>query len=219
MKSNVFFAMYICKWYNKMTIICLSLNKIDQHMSSVALATAAGHLLQCAAQTKSQNDIDKEPQNSVLWQGQCGHHVTCWPLIQVNIDDKALGAAIDACKSVIIAVVKLMLEKGMRDTSYKRRTAFAVAGGYPVLLACLWSGEAEMHSLALYALTNAIDVSYKESSTRLSCWYATTRLSSQVEELLDGVTMSTREAESAQEHAVFLRHEAPMLFLRCLLVK
>ena len=197
-----------------MTIICLSLNKIDQHMSNVALATAAGHLSQCAARTKSKHDMDKEPQNSVLWQGQCGHHVSCWPLIQVNIDDEELGAANAACQAMILAVMKLMLEKGMRDTSYKRRTAFAVAGGYPVLLACLWSGEAEMHSLALYALTNAIDVSYKESSTRLSCWYATTRLSSQVEDLLEGVTKSTREAESAKNHARLLLHEARALSWR-----
>ena len=66
-------------------------------------------------------------------------------------------------------VLGLVSEKAVRDPSYKRRTSFAEAGGYPVLLACVWSDDAATHGCAMEALANALDDGYRQSEER--AWY------------------------------------------------
>ncbi len=115
--------------------------------------------------------------------------------MQVIKDSAVVAAATAACVNMLYVIDSITEEKSSWDTCYKRRTQFAEAGGYPVLLSCLFSSNAPLRSTALRTLEAAIGGTYKDSSTRKHYLSQTMQLSPRSKQLLNELAASPGETE------------------------
>ena len=137
--------------------------------------------------------------NHVAWMS------TMWHVMQWGTADE-LALVRETCSTLMEVIQKLFSigphdlwteSRGIIQTATKR-TSFAEAGGYPVILACLYGHDATVLSKAVEALRDAIGEDDKEVSSRLSCLKETLKLSPQAEGLLKGIQTSSWGSEIAK---------------------